>query len=51
MRCGPAPVTAIKEGNVYLPFDAPFIFAEVNGDKLHWEVSNIPSEFHYVQHT
>jgi hypothetical protein len=39
MRCGPAPVKAIKEGAVYFPHDAPFIFAEVNGDKVHWIVS------------
>ena len=38
MRCGPAPVKAIKEGNVYLPYDAPFIFAEVNGDRVNWLV-------------
>ncbi len=39
MRCGPAPVKAIKNGDVYLPYDAPFIFAEVNGDRVHWLVS------------
>ena len=38
MRCGPAPVKAIKEGNVYLGYDAKFIFAEVNGDKVVWMV-------------
>ncbi|CAH1780198.1 unnamed protein product [Owenia fusiformis] len=38
MRCGPAPLKAIKEGQVYLQYDAPFIFAEVNGDRVHWEV-------------
>jgi len=38
MRCGPAPVKAIKDGSVYLPYDAPFVFAEVNGDKVHWNV-------------
>lgn len=39
MKCGPAPVRTIKDGNVYLPYDAKFIFAEVNGDKVHWLVS------------
>ena len=39
MRCGPAPVIAIKKGHVYLPYDVPFVFAEVNGDKVHWLVS------------
>ncbi|ELT93168.1 hypothetical protein CAPTEDRAFT_156823 [Capitella teleta] len=38
MRCGPAPVKAIREGSVYMPHDAPFIFSEVNGDKVHWTV-------------
>lgn len=36
MRCGPAPLTAIKEGHVYLLYDIPFIFAEVNGDRVYW---------------
>lgn len=27
--CGPAPVTAIREGQVYLKHDTPFVFAEV----------------------
>ncbi|XP_053570678.1 coagulation factor XIII A chain [Bombina bombina] len=31
-RCGPASVQAIKHGHVCFPFDAPFIFAEVNSD-------------------
>ena len=35
-RCGPASVKAIKEGNVYLGYDARFVFAEVNGDKVYW---------------
>lgn len=39
MRCGPCPVKAIKEGDVYLNYDAPFIFSEVNGDKVFWMVS------------
>ena len=38
MRCGPAPVVALKQGNVYLGYDAKFIFAEVNGDKVVWMV-------------
>ena len=29
MRCGPAPLAAIREGNVYLGYDTKFIFAEV----------------------
>ncbi|CAG2211786.1 TGM1 [Mytilus edulis] len=37
-QCGPAPVTAIKKGEIGRPFDAPFIFAEVNADIVHWEI-------------
>jgi len=29
MQCGPASVRAIKEGEVYLPYDSKFIIAEV----------------------
>ncbi|KAK7115370.1 protein-glutamine gamma-glutamyltransferase K-like [Littorina saxatilis] len=39
MCCGPCPVQAIKEGEINLPFDAPFIFAEVNADKIYWRAS------------
>ena len=38
MRCGPAPLRAIKEGHVYLNYDIPFIFSEVNGDRITWRV-------------
>ncbi len=34
--CGPCSVYAIKQGNVGLGYDGPFIFAEVNADKVHW---------------
>uniref|UniRef100_UPI0037E7FB4A protein-glutamine gamma-glutamyltransferase 2-like n=1 Tax=Semicossyphus pulcher TaxID=241346 RepID=UPI0037E7FB4A len=34
--CGPCPVTAIKEGNLGVKYDAPFVFAEVNADIVHW---------------
>ncbi|GFR83423.1 protein-glutamine gamma-glutamyltransferase K [Elysia marginata] len=40
MRCGPAPVKAIKEGHVYLNYDTAFIFSEVNGDKVTWMVTD-----------
>ncbi|KAM6937937.1 protein-glutamine gamma-glutamyltransferase 2 [Xenentodon cancila] len=36
--CGPCPVIAIKEGNLRVKYDAPFIFAEVNADIIHWRV-------------
>ncbi|KAM4565524.1 coagulation factor XIII A chain [Fundulus diaphanus] len=31
-RCGPASVLAIKHGEICFPFDAAFVFAEVNSD-------------------
>ncbi|XP_077315153.1 protein-glutamine gamma-glutamyltransferase 5-like [Lithobates pipiens] len=34
--CGPAPVKAIKEGDMDVDYDIPFVFAEVNGDIVHW---------------
>jgi len=34
--CGPCPVEAIKNGDVNVGFDGSFIYAEVNGDVVHW---------------
>lgn len=36
--CGPCPVTAIKDGNLRVKYDAPFVFAEVNADIIYWMV-------------
>ncbi|KAM9439389.1 protein-glutamine gamma-glutamyltransferase K-like [Clarias gariepinus] len=36
-RCGPASITAIRTGQVYLKHDTPFVFAEVNSDKIYWQ--------------
>ncbi|XP_028261942.1 protein-glutamine gamma-glutamyltransferase 6 [Parambassis ranga] len=36
--CGPAPVTAILNGDTHLKYDIPFIFAEVNADCTDWLV-------------
>ncbi|XP_028832507.1 protein-glutamine gamma-glutamyltransferase K [Denticeps clupeoides] len=36
-RCGPASIAAIRNGQVYLKHDTPFIFAEVNSDKIYWQ--------------
>ncbi|XP_072413058.1 protein-glutamine gamma-glutamyltransferase 2-like [Chiloscyllium punctatum] len=38
--CGPAPVKAIKEGDINQKFDIPFVFAEVNADVVSWLVHN-----------
>uniref|UniRef100_A0A8C3YI81 protein-glutamine gamma-glutamyltransferase n=1 Tax=Catagonus wagneri TaxID=51154 RepID=A0A8C3YI81_9CETA len=35
-RCGPASVTAIREGDLHLAHDGPFVFAEVNADYITW---------------
>lgn len=33
-RCGPASVVACKRGEILRPYDGPFLFAEVNADKV-----------------
>jgi len=35
-QAGPAPLTAIRKGEVNIGKDTPFIFAEVNADKVVW---------------
>ncbi|XP_075153720.1 transglutaminase isoform X2 [Haematobia irritans] len=35
-RVGPAPVSAVKNGEILRPFDCGFVFAEVNADKVYW---------------
>ncbi|XP_063157691.1 protein-glutamine gamma-glutamyltransferase K isoform X2 [Candoia aspera] len=35
--CGPCSVEAIKNGLVYMKYDASFCFAEVNSDKVYWQ--------------
>ncbi|XP_048367765.1 protein-glutamine gamma-glutamyltransferase 4 [Sphaerodactylus townsendi] len=46
-QCGPCPVTAIKKGEVYLPHDSKFVFAEVNADRVFWLVKNVDGEMKY----
>ena len=36
MICGPASVNSVRDGNIFLPHDSKFIFAEVNGDRVTW---------------
>ncbi|KAA0702823.1 Protein-glutamine gamma-glutamyltransferase K [Triplophysa tibetana] len=36
-RCGPASITAVRNGQVYLEHDTGFVFAEVNSDKVYWQ--------------
>ncbi|XP_060089479.1 protein-glutamine gamma-glutamyltransferase E-like [Heteronotia binoei] len=35
-QCGPASLRAIKEGDVDLKYDSPFVFSEVNADRVTW---------------
>lgn len=42
--CGPAPVRAIKEGDLQLKYDIPFVFAEVNADVVYWVVQRDGSQ-------
>ncbi|KAI2653521.1 Protein-glutamine gamma-glutamyltransferase 2 [Labeo rohita] len=36
--CGPCPVHAVKEGELGMKYDAPFVFSEVNADLIIWIV-------------
>ncbi|XP_075427317.1 protein-glutamine gamma-glutamyltransferase 5-like [Ascaphus truei] len=52
--CGPTSVKAIKEGDVHLKYDGPFVFAEVNADTVSWYVQAGTSEkkmFHKDTHS
>ncbi|XP_061895467.1 protein-glutamine gamma-glutamyltransferase K-like [Entelurus aequoreus] len=55
-RCGPASLAAIRTGQVFLKHDSPFVFAEVNSDKIYWQrnldgtFSKIHSEKKVVGH-
>ncbi|NXP25048.1 TGM4 glutamyltransferase, partial [Scytalopus superciliaris] len=40
-QCGPCPVKAVREGDVYLPYDGKFVYAEVNADKVYWIVKKV----------
>ncbi|XP_061486117.1 uncharacterized protein LOC133386476 [Rhineura floridana] len=42
--CGPAPVTAIREGDVHLRHDAPFVFSMVNADRVAWLLDGTKKE-------
>lgn len=36
--CGPASVKAIRQGELFYGYDTKFMFAEVQGDRVHWTV-------------
>lgn len=44
-RAGPASLVAIRRGEISHSFDAPFVFAEVNADIIHWQEDD--SEYGY----
>ncbi|NXT51961.1 TGM4 glutamyltransferase, partial [Pluvianellus socialis] len=48
-QCGPCPLKAIREGDVYLPFDSKFVYAEVNADKVYWIVRKVNGKEKYVK--
>lgn len=46
-RCGPASLAAVRNGQVYLKYDCPFVFAEVNSDKIYWQ-KNVDNTFNQI---
>ncbi|XP_054154327.1 annulin-like [Oppia nitens] len=35
-RCGPTSVVSVKKGEVERPYDAKFVYSEVNADEVYW---------------
>ncbi|NXO60308.1 TGM4 glutamyltransferase, partial [Aramus guarauna] len=48
-QCGPCPLKGIREGDVYLPFDSKFVYAEVNADKVYWVVKKVNGKNKYIR--
>ncbi|NXL47074.1 TGM4 glutamyltransferase, partial [Podilymbus podiceps] len=48
-QCGPCPLKAVREGDVYLPFDSKFVYAEVNADKVYWLVKKENGKDKYIR--
>ncbi|XP_047544749.1 annulin-like isoform X1 [Vanessa atalanta] len=38
-RCGPASLRAVRDGELQRPYDASYVFAQVNADKVLWKYS------------
>ncbi|CAB3257332.1 unnamed protein product [Arctia plantaginis] len=38
-RCGPAPLEAIKQGNIGVNYDVEFMLASVNADLMRWRIN------------
>lgn len=48
-QCGPCPVKAVREGDVYLPYDSKFVYAEVNADRVYWLVRKVNGKDKYFK--
>ncbi|NXI86225.1 TGM4 glutamyltransferase, partial [Rhipidura dahli] len=48
-QCGPCPVKAVREGDVYLPYDGKFVYAEVNADRVYWRVVKVNGKEKYYK--
>ncbi|NXX90894.1 TGM4 glutamyltransferase, partial [Centropus bengalensis] len=48
-RCGPCSVKAVKDGDVYLPFDSRFVYSEVNADEVYWVVKEVNGKKKYTK--
>ncbi|NXD19443.1 TGM4 glutamyltransferase, partial [Spelaeornis formosus] len=48
-QCGPCPVKAVREGDVYLPYDSKFVYAEVNADRVYWIVKKVNGKEKYFK--
>ncbi|XP_008280199.1 protein-glutamine gamma-glutamyltransferase K-like isoform X2 [Stegastes partitus] len=46
-QCGPASLAAVRYGQVFLKHDCPFVFAEVNSDKIYWQ-KNVDGTFSQI---
>ncbi|XP_051466194.1 protein-glutamine gamma-glutamyltransferase 4 [Apus apus] len=48
-QCGPCPLKAVKDGDVYLPYDSKFVYAEVNADRVYWIVRKVNGKEKYTR--
>ncbi|XP_049869719.1 annulin isoform X2 [Pectinophora gossypiella] len=40
-RCGPASLRAVREGELQRPYDAGYVYAQVNADKVLWKFTGV----------
>ncbi|NXK53274.1 TGM4 glutamyltransferase, partial [Chauna torquata] len=48
-QCGPCPLKAVRDGEVYLPYDSKFVYAEVNADQVYWCVKEENGKTKYIK--